>query len=214
MQSEDLSFSTIIQEQVSLGYRTYFPDGYSNAGPKHPMLMFLHGSGEIGTDLDRLTTAALPKFIEAGLNLPFVTVCPQCNHMWDARSLALLLDEVVDKYNVDRSRVYLSGNSMGGLGTWMLANVAYDRLAAIAPVCPPSLNSFNPENFKGLPIWCFHGAMDSVVPINESVKMIRRLRKAGCEVKFTVYADADHDTWTPAYYDPELVGWLLSHQKT
>lgn len=212
MQSQDQSFSTTLKVDVSLAYRTYFPEDYSDEGPELPLLMFLHGSGERGSDLDLLTTATLPKFIEEGLDLPFVTVCPQCREMWEARSLAVLLDEVLEKYNVDRSRVYLSGNSMGGLGTWMLANVAADRLAAIAPVCPPSV-TVDPENFKGLPIWCFHGAMDSVVPVGESVKMIRRLRQAGCDVKFTVYPDADHDSWTPAYNDPELVSWLLSHQR-
>ncbi len=212
MESQDQSFSTVLQVNISLDYRTYFPNGYSEGGPGHPFLMFLHGSGERGSDLNLLTTATLPKYIEDGLDLPFVTVCPQCQEMWNARALAVLLDEVLEKYNVDRSRVYLSGNSMGGLGTWMLANIAADRFTAIAPICPPSV-SIDPGNFKDLPIWCFHGAMDSIVPISESVKMIRRLRSAGCDVKFTVYPDADHDSYTPAYHDPELVSWLLSHQK-
>lgn len=212
MQSHDQSFSTTVQVEVSISYRTYLPKDYSEEGDEFPLLFFMHGSGERGTDLDILETATLPQFIKNGLELPFVTVCPQCKEMWNTRSLGLLLDEVIEKYNVDRTRVYLSGNSMGGLGTWMLANAAADRVAAIAPVCPPSTR-INPENFKGLPIWCFHGAMDPVVPIGESVKMIQQLREAGCDVKFTVYADAEHDAWTPAYNDPELVSWLLSHHK-
>ena len=212
MQSEDQSFSTTIQVAVSIAYRTYLPDDYSDQGAEFPLLFFMHGSGERGSDLDRLELATLPQFIKNGLDLPFVIVCPQCEEMWDTRSLDLLLDEVIEKYNIDRCRVYLTGNSMGGLGTWMLANVAANRVAAIAPICPPSTR-INPENFKGLPIWCFHGVMDSTVPIGESVKMIRQLRDVGCDVKFTVYPDADHDTWTPAYHDPELVTWLLSHQK-
>ncbi len=212
MQSQDESFSTTVKIDVSIAYRTYFPQDYSEEGAAFPLLYFMHGSGERGTDLDRLELATLPQFIRQGLDLPFVTVCPQCEHMWDLRSLDLLLDEVIAKYNVDPARVYLSGNSMGGLGTWMLANVAADRVAAIAPVCPPSTR-ISPENFRDLPIWCFHGVMDSVVPIGESVKMIQQLRRAGCEVKFTVFADADHDSWTPAYHDPDLVTWLLSHSK-
>lgn len=212
MQSRDESFSTTVRVDVSIAYRTYFPKDYSEEGEAYPLLYFLHGSGERGTELDVLELQTLPRFIKEGLELPFVTVCPQCEEMWDTRSLDLLLDEVIEKYNVDPSRVYLTGNSMGGLGTWMLANVAADRVAAIAPVCPPSTR-INPENFKGLPIWCFHGAMDSTVPIGESVKMIQQLRKVGCDVKFSVYPDADHDTWTPAYHDPEFVSWLLSHKK-
>lgn len=212
MQSQDESFSTTVQLDVSISYRTYLPKDYSEDGDAFPLLYFMHGSGERGSDLDRLELATLPEFIKKGLELPFVTVCPQCEEMWDTRALDLLLDEVIGKYNVDASRVYLTGNSMGGLGTWMLANVAADRVAAIAPVCPPS-TLINPENFKGLPIWCFHGVMDSVVPIGESVKMIQQLRKVGCDVKFTIYPEADHDAWTPAYHDPELVSWLLSHRK-
>jgi len=212
VQSNDQSFSTSVTLDLSIDYRTYLPDGYSEDGAGYPMLMFLHGSGERGTDLDLLTTATLPKFIENGLDLPFVTVCPQCREMWYTRSLVALLDQAIEQYHVDRSRVYLSGNSMGGLGTWMLADAASDRLAAIVPICAPSSN-INPDNFKDLPVWCFHGAMDSIVPVGESVKMIRRLRAAGCQVRFTVYPDTDHDSYTPAYHDPEFVSWLLSHRK-
>ncbi|HJN51002.1 MAG: prolyl oligopeptidase family serine peptidase [Pseudomonadales bacterium] len=212
MSSQDQSFSTTLPVEISIAYRTYFPKEYSEQGSGHPLLFFMHGSGERGTDLDRLELQTLPRFIKEGLDLPFVTVCPQCKEMWDTRCLDLLLDEVIEKYNIDRSRVYVSGNSMGGLGTWMLANVAADRIAAIAPICAPSTR-INPDNFKGLPVWCFHGALDSEVPIGESVKMVRLLRKAGCDVRFTVDPDADHDTWTAAYHDPELVSWLLSHHK-
>jgi predicted peptidase len=212
MQSQDQSYSTTVQSEVSIRYRTYFPENYTDDGAAFPMLYFMHGSGERGADLDILEWQTLPRFIKEGLDLPFVTVCPQCEVGWDVRALELLLDEAIEKYNVDPTRVYLTGNSMGGLGTWMLGNVAADRVAAMAPVCAPSTR-INPENFKGVPIWCFHGAMDSVVPIGESVKMVRYLREAGCVVKFTVYPDADHDSWTPAYRDPEFVTWLLSHRK-
>ena len=176
------------------------------------MLMFLHGAGEVGSDLDLLERATLPRFIKEGLDLPFVIVCPQCVEMWDVRILDPLLDEAVDRFNVDPARVYLTGSSMGGLGTWMLANVASDRLAAIAPVCP-LFTRVDPRNFRRLPVWIFHGAMDSVSPIEESDRMIELLRGAGCDVKFTEYPDLDHDVWTSAYHDPELWRWLLSHRR-
>ena len=211
MRSEDRSFT--VREDQSVSCRTYFPKDYSEESAPFPLLYFMHGAGERGTDLDRLERASLPRFIkEEGLELPFVTVCPQCVEMWDVRLLDPLLDEVIDRYNVDPSRVYLTGNSMGGLGTWMLANVARDRVAAIAPVCPP-FTRVDPENFRGLPVWCFHGALDSVVPIDDSDRMIRLLRNADCDVKFTEYPDLDHDTWTPTYHDPELWRWLLSYRK-
>ena len=212
MRSEDRSFATTMGASRSISYRTYFPNDYSEAGTPFPLLFFMHGAGETGTDLDLLERATLPRFIKEGLELPFVTVCPQCLEMWDVRILGPLLDEVIDRFNVDPAKVYLSGSSMGGQGTWMLANVAADRVAAIAPVCP-SFTLIDPENFRGLPVWVFHGAMDSVVPIEESDRMIWQLRNAGCDVKFTEYPDLDHDVWTPAYHDPELVRWLLSHRK-
>ncbi|MDE0053663.1 MAG: dienelactone hydrolase family protein [Gammaproteobacteria bacterium] len=211
MRSEDRSFTTTGGDR-SISYRTYFPDAYSEAGTPFPMLLFMHGAGETGADLDLLERATLPRFIKEGLQLPFVTVCPQCVEMWDVRILDPLLDEVVQRFNVDPGRVYVTGSSMGGLGTWMLANVAADRIAAIAPVCP-SFTRIDPENFAELPVWVFHGAMDSVVPIEESDRMIWQLRNAGCDVKFTDYPDLDHDVWTPAYHDPELWRWLLSHRK-
>lgn len=177
-----------------------------------PLLFFMHGAGETGIDLDLLERATLPRFITEGLELPFVTVCPQCREMWDVRLLAPLLDEVIERLNVDPDRVYLTGSSMGGIGTLMLANVAWDRVAAIAPVCP-SFTLVDPQRFRQLPVWIFHGAMDSVTPIEETDRMIFQLRDAGCDVKFTEYPDLDHDVWTPAYHNPELWQWMLSHRK-
>ena len=212
MRSEDRSFAATRAGSRSISYRTYFPKDYSEAGAPFPLLFFMHGAGETGKDLDLLERATLPRFIKEGLDLPFVTVCPQCQEMWDVRFLEPLLDEVIAGLHVDPARVYVTGSSMGGLGTWMLANVASDRVAAIAPICP-SFTLIDPENFRELPVWVFHGAMDSVVPIEESDRMIWQLRKAGCDVRFTEYPDLDHDVWTPAYHDPELVRWLLSHRK-
>lgn len=212
MQGSNHRFQATIQWDVDVGYRTYLPNGYESDGDSYAMLLFLHGSGERGTDLDRLETATLPKFIRDGLELPFVTVCPQCQRMWDVQTLEHVLDAAIEAYNVDPDRIYLSGNSMGGLGTWMLANAASHRFAAIAPLCPPAVE-INVGNFENLPIWVFHGALDQVVPVSESVKMVRRLRQAGCNVNFTVYSDLDHDCWTRAYNDAELIDWLASHKR-
>ena len=119
---------------------------------------------------------------------------------------------MLNDFNIDTSRVYLTGLSMGGWGTWDLANQISDRLAAAIPICGPFLR-VNPENFKDLPIWCFHGAMDSVIPVDDSVRMVKLLREAGCSVQFTTYANADHDSWTGTYNNPEIYNWLLSHSK-
>jgi len=215
MKSDDLNFSASIKVEVELPYRTYLPDDYSDEGSGHPLLLFLHGAGERGSDLSALTDTALPKHIEEGLDLPFVVVCPQCpiGVGWDPQALVALLDLAIENYNIDHSRVYLTGLSMGGRGTWQLTELVGDRLAAIASICPPFVY-VNPAKFQNLPIWCFHGVMDSVVPVTDSVRMVRMLRNAGCEVEFTTYANADHDSWTETYTNAALYEWFLSHRRT
>ena len=214
MNKNDLNFTAKLTIKVELPYRTYLPNDYSDDGPAHPLLLFLHGAGERGDDLTALTNTALPKHIEEGLDLPFVTVCPQCaeGSWWDEHALSALLDKVVSAYNIDQTRLYLTGLSMGGRGTWQLANLLGEKFAAIAPTCPPFV-WVNPENFRNLPIWCFHGVMDSVIPVSDSVKIVRLLRSNGCKVEFTTYANADHDSWTDTYTNPELYEWLLSHRR-
>ena len=101
---------------------------------------------------------------------------------------------------------------MGGRGVWMLANAFPERFAAIAPVCPPVLRNRVAARFKDMPVWVFHGAMDSAVPIQDSVTMVKAIRNAGGNVKFTIYPDADHDAWTPTYSNPELYHWFMAHQ--
>jgi len=212
MKQNDLSYEKTLTRSASLKYRAYLPDNPGTDNDKHPMLLFLHGAGERGDDLDLMASVGLPKNIEAGLDLPFITICPQCptNQWWDIEALVAFLDDMIEQYPVDTSRVYLSGLSMGGRGTWELANRVSHKLAAIAPVCPPFI-WVNPANFKDLPVWCFHGVMDSVVPITDSIKMVRYLRDAGTKVRFTTYANVDHDSWNKAYDNPELYEWLLSH---
>ena len=214
MKSESLNFGTTVSVNVALPYKVYYPKGYSASGEPHPLLMFLHGAGERGSDLSALTATALPKHIEDGdLDLPFVVVAPQCpeGHWWNPLAVDALLDKAIADYNIDPSRVYLTGLSMGGRGTWEMANRAGHKLAAIAPICGPFV-WVNAAPLQRLPMWVFHGVMDSVVPVTESVKMVRMLRAAGCDVKFTTYADADHDSWTETYTNPELYDWLLSHR--
>ena len=215
MKSDDLKFSGQLNISIELPYRVYLPNDYvDNHASGFPLLLFLHGAGERGSDLTALAKTGLPKELEQGTQLPFITVCPQCpvKEAWDEHKLLALLDKIIADYNIDLSRIYVTGLSMGGRGTWQLANLAGNRFAAILPICPPFF-WVNPDNFKTLPVWCFHGVMDSVVPITDSVKMVRLLRAAGCEVNFTTYANADHDSWSETYSNPAIYDWLLSHQR-
>lgn len=121
-----------------------------------------------------------------------------------------LLDEVTAAYRADTDRIYVTGLSMGGFGTWSLGIAYPDRFAALAPICGGN----NPQQvslLKQVPVWVFHGAKDTVVPLSQSEAMVEALREAGGDVKLTVYPEAGHDSWTETYNNDELYEWLLQH---
>ena len=150
-------------------------------------------------------------------------VSPQCpeGQRWDNDVVLALLDEVTERYRVDRGRVYLTGLSMGGFGTWSLGLAHPERFAAIAPICgggdPLALLLADPKKvnaLKTLPVWAFHGAKDPVVKLEESQRMVDTLKKFGCkEVELKVYPEAQHDSWTETYNNPKLYDWFLAHRR-
>ncbi len=198
---------------VKMEYLLYLPEDYDQK-ESCPLLIFLHGAGERGTDLQRVKTHGPPKLIEQGQQFPFIVVSPQCpkGQWWQTVEVNALLDEIVEKYKVDEERVYLTGLSMGGFGTWGMAAYAPHRLAAIAPICGGS-ETYWAKEFAHLPVWVFHGAKDGVVPLQRSEEMVEALKKHGATVKFTVYPEANHDSWTETYNNPQLYDWLLEHKR-
>ena len=213
------SFDKDILMSVHLDYLLYLPDEYPESNRDWPLILFLHGAGERGNDLEKLKVHGPPKLI-AGQNkeFPFVIVSPQCpaGDWWSSdiqiAGLDALLSELMSRYRIDRDRVYVTGLSMGGFGTWRLAVEYPDRFAAIAPICGKG-NPQKAARISQLPIWVFHGAKDNVVPIKHSEEMVDALKKSGSDVKFTVYPDAGHDSWTTTYNNPELYDWFLKHER-
>lgn len=203
-----------IRKTVRLAYLLHLPEQHGKVRRKWPMIVFLHGSGERGNDPEKLKVHGIPKIAERDPDFPFVALSPQCpeNSFWSAHldSVMALIDETASTCDVDPDRIYLTGMSMGGWGTWTLAIAHPDRFAAIAPVCGGE-NPARAPLLKELPIWVFHGAKDSVTPVTYSQAMVNALRKAGANVRFTVYEDADHDCWTATYDNPELYEWFLRH---
>jgi predicted peptidase len=124
-----------------------------------------------------------------------------------------LLDEVLKRYRVDLDRVYVTGNSMGGNGTWALAAKCPERFAAIAPICGVG-DASSTGRLKNVPTWAFHGADDRVVPPEKSERMIAALKKAGGDAKLTVYPGVGHDAWTATYANPRFYEWLLQHNRS
>jgi predicted peptidase len=200
--------------QVRMAYLLYLPPDYAQKD-SWPLLLFLHGAGERGSDLDRVKVHGPPKLIEAGKQFPFIVVSPQCpdGQWWQPHELAALVDEIVEKYKVDTDRIYVTGLSMGGFGTWALAGFAPDRFAALVPICGGG-DPMTARRLAHVPIWVFHGAKDPVVPLAASERMVEALKKVKGNVKLTVYPEAGHDSWTETYNNPELYRWLLEQRRT
>ncbi|MBN2021034.1 MAG: dienelactone hydrolase family protein [Sedimentisphaerales bacterium] len=210
------SFSKKITMTVDCNYLLYLPVDYGkDAKKKWPMIMFLHGAGERGNNLNLVTKHGPPKMIARGKNFEFIIVSPQCpDNIWwpeQADVLINLLDDVEARYKVDTDRVYLTGLSMGGFGTWMLASRFPQRFAAIAPICGGG-ERYAANHLKNVGVWAFHGEKDKVVSVEKSKEMVEAINACGGNAKLTIYPDAEHDSWTQTYNKPELYEWFLSHR--
>ena len=218
------SFEKTITKTVSANYLLFLPKGYDAKGAKKwPLMLFLHGAGERGTDLWKVAVHGPPKIVKDKPEFPFILVSPQCpnGEHWSNDVLLNLLDDIIATHAVDTTRVYLTGLSMGGFETWSLGMQYPERFAAIAPICGGGewvrvvlAGGKKLEALKSLGVWAFHGAKDPVVKLEESERMIGALKKVGCQdVKLTVYPEAQHDSWTETYNNPELYEWFLKHER-
>jgi|CZKM01.1.fsa_nt_gi predicted peptidase len=206
-------FQATIKVTARLDYLLFLPEGYAKSKQRWPLMLFLHGAGESGTNLDKLKVLGPPKIVESKPDFPFVLVSPQTSREgWNPDTLNALLDDVLRKYRVDKDRVYLTGASMGGSGTWRLAAAHPERFAAIVPICGRG-DPAEAKQLARLPIWVFHGAKDPVVRIASEKTMVEAIQAAGGNVKFTIYPDAGHDAWTETYNNPELYEWLLKQKR-
>lgn len=204
---------TTYSTKINLNYLLYLPKDYDSKD-KLPLMIFLHGSGERGNDLELVKRNGPPKLVEEGKDFPFVIISPQCPNgvRWKTEPLIALIDEVVKSYKIDTNRIYITGLSMGGYGTWKLANEIPNRLAAIVPVCGWG-DPFTICEIGDLPVWAFHGEKDPVVPIKKTQDMVDALKLCKGNVQLTVYQDAGHDSWTETYNNPEVYKWLLEHSR-
>jgi predicted peptidase len=209
-------FEYAASPRQSMGYLLYLPTKYTSETEKSPLILFLHGSGERGSSLQQVKRHGPPRLVEERSDLPFIVVSPQLSadfRLFSPAALAALLDDVVAKYRVDTDRIYVTGLSMGGGGTWHLAALQPDRFAAIAPICGWT-DARDGVKLKRLPIWAIHGDDDGAVPYMETQQMVDALRDAGGDVKFTVFRGGGHDTWTAIYGMPEFYDWLLRHKRS
>ena len=235
----------ITLNSVSYRYQVYIPVNYAKDNVL-PVILFLHGAGEGGQDGLLQTQVGLgPAIRQARERFPFIVVFPQARRgqFW-AGEMAILalkaLDQTVKEFNGDPQRLYVTGISLGGFGTWYVAACAPGKFAAIVPICgfvnvkrpdlPAERKAFvlddNPfdkspdpyvaaaSQISKVPTWIFHGGSDPVVSPDESRKMFQTLKASGFDVKYTEYDGVAHDSWNRAYAEPDLVPWLLSHRRS
>jgi len=207
-------FERKITKTVGARYLVYLPEEYGKTKRKWPLLVFLHGAGERGDDIARVRIHGPAHYWKKRGKQPFIMIAPQCpeDEWWSLDVLEAFLDEILERYPVDEDRVYLTGLSMGGFGAWNWSVHRPDRFAALVPIC----GGGNPKKvvaIKDIPVWAFHGAKDETVRLEESEKMVEALRKAGGKVKFTVYPEAKHDSWTETYNNPKVYEWLLKQKR-
>ncbi|QDU50924.1 carboxylesterase family protein [Gimesia panareensis] len=198
---------------VNMDYLIYLPENYDEK-EKWPLMLFLHGAGERGDDLDLVTIHGPPMLIKNGKQFPFIVVSPQCpkDQLWQPVELTALLNEIEKKYKVDKDRIYVTGLSMGGFGTWSLAAYTPYRFAALVPICGGG-EKFWVKKIKHVPIWVFHGAKDTAVPLERSQSLVDVLKKEKADVSFTIYPEAGHNSWTETYDNPKLYEWLLQQKR-
>jgi predicted peptidase len=211
------AFEKTITKSISCQYLLFLPTSYGENEQRWPMIMFLHGAGQRGDDVNKVKEHGPPKIVENQKDFPFILISPQCpnDDWWPDKTEVLinLLDDVVSRYDVDTERIYLTGLSMGGYGTWALAGRYPDRFAAIAPVCGGG-SFYMAYKLKDVPVWAFHGAKDDLIPLRESEDVVNFVKEFGGDARLTVYSDAGHDSWTQTYDNQELYDWFLKHRKS
>lgn len=204
------------QQFEKTNYLLYLPEGYGKEEKSWPLIIYLHGKSLRGNDLEMLKSYGLAALLEKDLAVPFVVVSPQCpdDRFWMSEDEALirLVDYVTSTYAIDSQRIYVTGHSMGGRGTWLLAYKHPEKFAAIVPMSDAPLDDVWARQVAKVPAWVFHGTKDDLEPFERTEQFVGVLKKLGGEVKFTPLPGRDHfilDT----YENREIYDWLLQHKR-
>lgn len=211
----------IRREVIDGGYEFNFvikyPEGFYRENKKFPLIVLLHGAGERGNgrdELNKVEVHGFSKIFTEEKNYECALVMPQCeeNSFWAAKvqSIMKFTEQIAENYPIDKDRIYLTGISMGGYGTWYTAMAYPDKFAAIAPCCGGGM-PWNAGVLK-MPVWAFHGSCDEVVAPYNSIDMVNAMKKCGYEPKLTVFEGVGHNSWDYTF-DEELLNWLLQQKR-
>jgi len=208
-------FEAEVTKKAKLDYLVYLPEGYDASEKEWPVLFWLHGDGAqpLRGGLAELRSYGPPKMSEQGWDHPFIIVAPQLwgEVHWDPDTLHAVLKKILADYRVDEDRVYLMGYSRGGFGTWEFACSYPEYFAAVVPISARAMTAI--ERIKDVPIWIFHGAKDTGVPVEGAKNMHAELKSVGTDVRFTLYPNVGHNACDPAMKTPELWAWLAAQER-
>lgn len=212
---------SITFEEKSFLYVVYVPRDFKKE-KKLPVILFLHGAGERGGDGLKQSQVGIGTAIRSNPDRwNAIVVMPQCptGQSWSgktAEAALKALDTTVEEYNGDKDRLYLTGLSMGGFGSWEISTKYPDKFAAVVPICGGAADvNATASQVKKLPIWVFHGDMDFAVRVDLSRNVVKAIKDAGSElIKYTEYAGVGHNSWDKAYDDKEMVAWLFAQKRT
>ena len=214
----DQRYDVVVDEDAKnvakpVDYLIYLPPDYTRRS-KWPLVVYLHGSGSRGRDLNIVRREGLPGLVEQGKKFDFILLSPQCPLRvgWNPEIVVGLIEHVCSSLSVDRDRVYMTGYSMGGFGTWNVAAYDPSRFAAIAPLAGGG-DVNQAKRLKNVSVWAFHGAKDYAVPLEWEKAMVDAVKQEGGRAKLTVYPDGGHGICGIAYQTTQFYEWLLAQRR-
>lgn len=212
-QTTSASFKTSVQKEVSYGYLLHKPQ---KTNLKKPLLIFLHGSGEKGNDLEKVKVHGPFHYLKTS-NLDAYVLAPQCpmDAYWDSEALHQLIQKIISENAIDTQRIYLTGLSMGAWGAWNLAISYPETFAALVPIAGfvDRIPMIENCKLKSIPIRIFHGLLDDVVDISYSTSIYKKLKPCCNDIQLTVFDDANHDSWTRVYNNAAIYEWMFQQVK-
>lgn len=224
----------------TMPYRILFPENY-HIKKIYPVVLFLHGAGERGNDNEKQLTHGAKLFLSenARKNFQAIVIFPQCetDGFWSnvkvdrtktplafdfdykqaatdqLKGVTKLLKQVIRRHNVDKSRIYITGLSMGGMGTFEMVYRNPKLFAAALPICGGGDTTHYNKKVKAIPFWVFHGAVDAVVNVKYSQEMVAKLKTLGVNVKYSEYPNVNHNSWDNAFAEPDFLSWMFSNKR-
>ncbi len=207
------TLKTEINQKKELNYVLYVPKAIKE---KKPLIIFLHGSGEKGNDIEKVKVHGPFKYLKNN-EIDACVLAPQCpeNEYWNSEVLYNLILKIQKENNIDSNRIYLTGLSMGAWGAWNLAFAYPEMFAALVPIAGfvDRIPMIENCKIKNIPTRIFHGLLDDVVDVNYSIAIYKKLQKCNPDVELTIFDDANHDSWTSVYDDSSIYKWMLKQKK-